>query len=319
MKRLLGVDIGGTGIKMGAVEVEDRPRIVEHDLMEGHAERSPTEVFPELAEHLRNLVHKAGWNAVDGVGIGSAGLIRRETGEIVYSPNLSGWTGAPLRSLLAESMPGTVVVVDNDVNAFALAEWWWGAGRGALDAVFLTVGTGIGGALVADGRLIRGTAGFAGEPGHTTLVLDGIVCPCGNHGCAERYVGHDGIVEAVERHPGFRSDPLLTAVDPLTPKAISEAAEQKSTVALDVMNDAGRALGGLLVSLVNLTNPEVVVIGGGIAQAGSLLLDPARDHLRRHSLVARHAAPRVLPAALGESAGVLGAAALVLALDDTAP
>jgi glucokinase len=205
--------------------------------------------------------------------------------------------------------------MDNDVNAFALAEWWWGAGRGALDAVFLTLGTGIGGALVADGRLLRGTAGFAGEPGHTTLVLDGIVCPCGNHGCAERYVGTEGLVEAAERHPGFRGDPILAAADPLTPKVISEAAEKQSTVALDVMNDAGRALGGLLVSLVNLTNPEVVVIGGGVAQAGPLLLDPARDHLRRHSLVARHSPPRVLPAALGEAAGLLGAAALVLADD----
>jgi glucokinase len=256
----------------------------------------------------------AGWDDVEGVGIGSAGLIRRDSGEIVYSPNLPGWTGAPVRSLLADALPWPVRM-DNDVNAFALAEWWWGAGRGALDAVFLAIGTGIGGALITDGRLLRGSTGFAGEPGHTTLVLDGIVCPCGNHGCAERYIGAEGLVEAAERHPGFRSDPVLAEADPLTPKVLAEAADGRSMVAADVMNDAGRALGGLLVSLVNLTNPEVVVIGGGVAQAGDLILEPARDHLRRHSLVARHSAPRVLPAALGETAGLLGAAALVLADD----
>jgi glucokinase len=314
VKRLLGVDIGGTGIKLGAVQVDGRPRITGQDLIEGHAGRPPAEVLPEVAERLGRLTRDAGWDRADGVGVGSAGLIRRDSGEIAYSPNLPAWTGAPLRSLLAGAL-SLPVAVDNDVNAFALAEWWWGAGQGALDAVFLTIGTGIGGALVADGRLVRGASGFAGEPGHMTLVLDGIPCPCGNHGCAERYVGTDGLVEAARAHPGFRADPALAAADPLTPKIISDAAKQESAVARDVLSDAGRALGGLLVSLVNLTNPEVIVVGGGVSQAGPLLLDPARDHLRRYSLVARHSAPRVLPAALGEPAGLLGAAALVLAGD----
>jgi glucokinase len=203
------------------------------------------------------------------------------------------------------------VRVDNDVNAFALAEWLWGAGERSRDAVFLTVGTGIGGAIIAGGRLLRGSSGFAGELGHSTLVLGGIECPCGNHGCAERYVGSKGIMDAARRHPDFAEDSLLRDED-LTPRALSLAADQGSKVGREVLAEAGRALGGLLVSLINTLNPERVVIGGGVAQAGTLLLDPARDHLTRHSLVARHSPPEILAAALGEQAGLLGAAALLL-------
>jgi glucokinase len=207
---------------------------------------------------------------------------------------------------------GLPVRVDNDVNAFALAEWRWGAGEQKSNVVFLTLGTGIGGAVIADGRLIRGSGGFAAEPGHATLVLEGIPCPCGNRGCAERYVGSRAIVDAALAHPGYGADPQLGAMVTLSPETIAEAARQGSAVAGEVFESAGVALGGLLVTLVNIFNPDSVVIGGGVAQAGDLLLDPARKHVARCSLVARYAPPAILSAALGEPAGVLGAAALFL-------
>jgi glucokinase len=310
-RRLLGVDVGGTGIKLGAVEVDTDARLVAHDHWEGHAPDPPARTLAEVAERLHRLVTRAGWDAAEGIGMGVAGLVHREAGTVVTSPNLPTWQDAPVREILRQAT-GLPVRFDNDANAFALGEWMWGAGGRVPHSLFLTLGTGVGGACIADGRLLRGATGFAGEPGHATLVLDGIPCPCGNQGCAERYLGNKDLVRAARRHEGFGEDARLVGADPLTPRALAEAAQAGSGVAREVFEGAGRALGGLLVTLVNVFNPERVVIGGGVAQAGPLLLDPARDHLARHSLVARRALPDILPAALGTEAGLLGAASLLL-------
>jgi glucokinase len=256
-------------------------------------------------------VEEAGWEKAEGIGMGVAGLVRGREGRVVTSPNLPRWEDAPARDLLQDAA-GLPVRLDNDANAFALGEYRWGAGNRSPDSVYLTLGTGVGGAVISGGRLIRGAEGFAGEPGHLTLHLDGIPCPCGNQGCAERYLGNHDLVRAAREHDGFAGDRRLAQADPLTARKLAEAAEAGSEVARDVFEAAGRALGGLLVTLVNLYNPERVVIGGGVAQAGSLLFEPARAFLVARSLVARRAAPEVLPASLGTEAGLLGAAALHL-------
>jgi glucokinase len=307
----LAVDIGGTSIKLGAVEVGGTHRVLNRAAIAGHATRDPDAVLDEMAKALTALADEAGWSKPDGVGVGSAGLINSREGVIEFSPNLPAWTGFALGPGLRRRLD-LPVHVDNDVNVFTLAEWMWGAGGRLPNVVFLTLGTGIGGGIVADGRLLRGADGFAGEPGHVTLDMAGFDCACGNRGCAERYVGNKDIVAATRRHPGFGKDDRLRQADPLTPEIVSEAAAAGSKVAAEVMRDAGRALGALLVTLVNLLNPERVVIGGGVAQAGPLILDPAREHLLRHSLVARHAPPEILAAGLGTEAGLLGAAALLL-------
>ncbi len=310
-RRVLGVDIGGTGIKLGAVEIDGEASVRAQDVIHGHATRDPDGVLGEVADKLRTLTEKAGWEKAEGVGVGCAGLIERENGVVRFSPNLPTWAGLKLGKGLSDrlSLP---VRVDNDVNTFTLAEWRWGAGEREPHVVFLTLGTGVGGGFIVDGKLLRGADGFAGEPGHATLVLGGIECPCGNRGCAERYLGNKDIVRDARRYPGFDQDPLLSGADPLTPEVLSEAANRGSQVARGVMDNVGHALGGLLVSLVNIFNPRRVVIGGGVAQAGELILEPARRHLAAHSLVARQAGPLVLPAALGTAAGLMGSAALLL-------
>ena len=308
--RVFGVDVGGTGIKMGAILATDPPRVLDTDLLLQEVDRPVGKTVAMVASRLKDLARSVGWDKADGIGIGSAGLIESARGRIAFSPNLPAWAGAALGDLFSREL-NLPARVDNDVNAFALAEWRWGAGERASDVVFLTIGTGVGGAFVSDGHLLRGATGFAGEPGHMTLVMDGIPCPCGNRGCAERYVGSQGIMDAARHHPDFGQDPL-SELDPVTPEDLSRAAREGSRVAREVLTATGEKLGAILVSLVNVFNPERVILGGGIVQAGALLLDPARNHLMKRSLVARHAPPKVLPAALGEHAGVLGAAAVIL-------
>ncbi len=310
-RRIFGVDVGGTGIKLGAVEIDQTARLAASDEIHNHAERDREAVLDEVAEKLRALLGRAGWEKAEGVGAGCAGLVNRDEGLVQFSPNLPRWENFALGDALSDRL-GLPARVDNDVNTFSLAEWRWGAGERLPHVLFLTLGTGIGGGFIVDGELVRGADGFAGEPGHTTLVLDGIECTCGNRGCAERYVGNKDIVKAARRHPGFARDALLSGADPLTPEVLTEAAHQGSRVAREVMENVGHALGGLLVTLVNIFNPRRVVIGGGVAQAGALLFDPAREHLMRRSLVARQSPPEILPAGLGTDAGLLGSAALLL-------
>jgi len=313
-RRVVGIDIGGTAIKLGAVELGvdaagDEPRIVHSTSYEGHTIDPLPERIDRMTRAIRAVETAAGWDAADAVGVGIAGLVDQELGGPAASPNLESWTGWPLRRELARAT-GQRVRVENDATAFALAEWLWGEGRGADDALFLTLGTGIGGGLVSGGRILRGSRGFAGEPGHMTLDPGGARCACGNQGCAETVVGRDAVIRRAREHPGFAADPLLGDKGDLTPRDLHEAATRGSVVARDVWRETGEALGRLLVSLVNLLDPERIVVGGGLAQAGELLLEPAGELLAKRSMVGRRTRPRLVPARFGTEAGLLGAAGL---------
>lgn len=313
-RRLFGIDVGGSSVKLGAVEITDIPRIAAQEVFHAH-DRTPADpVFAELAGRVRAIARDLGWGTVDGVGLGVPGLVHHARRELIAAPNLASWNGLAVGALFEKHVP-CAVRVDNDANAFALAEWLWGAGRGASDAVFLTLGTGIGGGVVAGGHMLRGVPGFASEPGHMIIERDGVPCKCGSRGCAERYVGIEALVGYAERHPRRADDPFLDGAIELTPKRLFEAAEAGSEVAREVWAEAGRALGVLLANLTNLLNPERIVIGGGIGQAGEWILGPARAVLGERSVVARHAPPAVVPAALGADAGLLGAAGLFVEPD----
>jgi glucokinase len=205
--------------------------------------------------------------------------------------------------------------VDNDVNMMALAELRHGAARGARNVCCITVGTGIGGGLIIEGALYRGRAMSAGELGHIQVEPEGIPCGCGNRGCLERYVGRDGLLR-LARLAMKGKQGSLRRWEPLTPISLAEAARTGHPVAREVWERAGRYLGLALVGVVNLLNPDIIVIGGGIARAGRLLLDPARRIVRERALriAARHV--RVVRSTLGADAGIIGAASEVLALAD---
>lgn len=287
----IGIDIGGTGIKYGLVDA-DGALLVREEIATP-VECEPGEFVAQLAAALNAL---PGGARAHRIGVGCAGLVDTRRGWVRTSPNLPRWRDVPLAELMKAACSRPVALL-NDADGFALAEARVGAGRGASPVVALTIGTGVGGAVVADGRLFGGAHGFAGEIGHVTIDRHGPVCGCGNRGCLELYVGRRAIVMA-----------YAGADATVTPQQIAAAAMQGEEAALRAFRTVGEALGVGLVTLTNLFDPARIVIGGGIAQAGELLFGPARDVLRAQAMSPAEHLPDLRPAALGVNAGLIGAA-----------
>ncbi|MCK4412144.1 MAG: ROK family protein [Candidatus Eisenbacteria sp.] len=303
----LGIDIGGTAIKAGLLTREGE--LVAETEFPTPVALPPAKAIDGLARDLGRFV--AG-RSVAAVGIGCAGLVSSREGVVHLSPNLPRWRDAPLGPLIAGKL-GLPVFVLNDANAFALAEARAGAGRGASPVVALTLGTGVGGALVIGGRLASGFHGFGGEVGHMSIDRNGPPCPCGNRGCLELFVGRRGLMADFFDQVAWRSgEPAYDSVggdrDALTPKMLCAAAQRGDPAARLAFARAGEALGIGLVNLSNLLDPERFVIGGGIAQAGELLLGSARAILRERAIIGPERVASLRAAALGLGAGVIGAA-----------
>lgn len=294
----LGIDIGGTFAKI--VLADRRMKIVARGTVPCDPRRPWREALGRIAAEASAL--RAARRVV-GIGVGCAGCIDAVRGVVQFSPNLPRWKGAPLAEFLVARL-GVPCILDNDVNMMALGEARDGAARGARNVCCVTIGTGVGGGLILDGRLYRGPSMTAGELGHIPVVPGGIRCPCGSRGCLERYVGRDGIVRLARREmPGARA-----RGDVLTPASVAAAARRGDPGAKRVWEEAGRLLGLGLVGLVNLLNPDVIVVGGGISGAGRLLLGPARRVVRETALSIPAHHVRIVRAAFGPDSGALGAA-----------
>lgn len=257
---------------------------------------------------------------VAGVGVGCGGPMRWPEG--VVSPlNIPGWRDFPLRAALVRRFPGVPVHVHNDAVCLAIAEHWRGAGRGSADMLGMVVSTGVGGGLILGGRLVHGAGGNAGHIGHVVVEPDGPLCGCGGRGC----------LEAIARGPGLAAWAMRQGWIPGAAGAVRPASSLEATaasgrqlaldaaagdeIALAAMRRAGRALGLAVASAVNLCDLALVTVGGGLSQAGPLLFDPLEATLRDHTRLEFARRVRVVPAALGQDAGLVGAAALVLAAD----
>jgi predicted NBD/HSP70 family sugar kinase len=251
---------------------------------------------------VRELMHDVGVteDRVTGVGMGVPGPLRRDSGEIGDSAILPGWFGQQPGALMSEEL-GRTVRVENDANLGALAEIVWGAGRGCTELVYVKVATGVGAGLVLNGRLYEGHAGTAGEIGHVTVDERGPICRCGNRGCLEVFAGADAVLEPLRRRHGRE----------LRLRDVVRLAEDGDLGCQRVVAGAGRALGLSIAGILNLLAPERVVVGGELAAAGDLLLDPLRAVVRRAAIASLRETP-VLMGVLGERAEVLGAVALVL-------
>ena len=305
----LGIDIGGTSAKI--VLADRGMKVAARGAVPCDPRRPWREALGRIAAEASAL---RGARRVVGIGVGCAGCVDAVRGVVQFSPNLPRWKRVPLAEFLAARL-GVPCVLDNDVNMMALGELRHGAARGARNVCCVTIGTGVGGGLILDGRLYRGASMSAGELGHIPVEPEGIRCPCGSRGCLERYVGSEGIMRLARRAmPGARARGCV-----LTPAIVADAARCGDPGARRVWEEAGRRLGLGLVGLVNLLNPDVIVVGGGISGAGRFLLGPARRVVRERALPipARHV--RIVRSALGPDAGALGAAGEAFAAAGAAP
>jgi glucokinase len=306
----IGVDLGGTKMAVGVVS--EGP-VVRHRSTERSLGLTSDQLLDELESELREAL--AARPGAASIGLGIPCTIDRESGVAISAVNLP-IVDMPIRDLVSERI-GLPVHVDNDGNVAALAEHRWGAARGATNAVLLTIGTGIGGGLILNRQVYRGTTGAGAELGHIVIDEDGPRCQgnCPNHGCVEAVasgtaLGREARV-AAEAHPDSAIGRLLAAGQTVDGRATTTAAIAGDEVSRDVVALIGRRIGVALSGLANVFEPDVIVIGGGVMAAGELLLEPARDELRARALPPMNQT-RVVAAELGPEAGMIGAATMAL-------
>ncbi|GLW62107.1 sugar kinase [Actinomadura rubrobrunea] len=303
---VLAVDIGGT--KIAAAVVDGDGRIVADRRTPTLAQESPEVLWKALADLLDAVHADAGAPPLAGVGVGCVGPMTWPDGEV--SPlNVPAWRRFPLRRRLRERYPGLPVRVHNDAVCVAVGEHWRGAGRGRDNVLGMVVSTGVGGGLVLGGRLVDGASGNAGHVGHIVVEPDGPPCPCGGRGCLEAVASGPSLVRWA-RERGWRpDDPDATSAD------LAADARAGHRVAAAALRRAGRAVGVALASAVHLCDLDTAVIGGGVSQVGAPLFDAAGETLDAHARMDFARRLRVVPTALGQASGLIGAAALVLAGD----
>ena len=314
MRYVLGVDIGGTNLVVGAV-AEDGSEIVGLVSEPTLVERGADAVLGRIAKLARTTIATAGGKEIAGVGIGAPGPLDTAHGVVLLSPNL-GWTNFPLRDRLTDTL-GLPATLDNDANCAIFGEWWRGAARGADYVVGLTIGTGIGGGIVLGGRIYHGASDIAGEIGHMTIDSTGRRCKCGNYGCLEAYASGPAIaaraIEGIEAGADT-SLPRYVAGDlsRVTAQVIYEAAHDGDEFAREVVRDTAKVLGAGVANIINIFNPQVVVICGGVTLAGDQLFVPLRSEVQRRAFKPASAACRIVPGELTGTAGVYGAAAVFM-------
>jgi glucokinase len=316
---IIGVDLGGTNIVVGAMSADGRHH---------HAMRSiPTSAeagADGVADRIVGLIEEVIESTIEetqaarrdflGVGIGAPGPFDREKGVIVFAPNL-GWRNYPLRDRVSGrlNLPATL---DNDANCATVGEWWQGAARGGTNVIGMTIGTGIGGGLILDGKLFHGASDVAGEIGHTTIDLNGRHCKCGNYGCLEAYASGPAIAtrarEVLVREESASLLPSMVdgRLDSITAETVYKAAQAGDAVANEIVRDTARYLGAGIANLLNIINADVVVVAGGVTQAGDALFTPLRAEVRRRAFRPAVDASRIVPGELPGTAGVVGAVAV---------
>jgi glucokinase len=306
----VGVDIGGTKIAAGVVDDVGT-------ILDEATEPTPATDPKALATAVAGLVDRLrGTHEVEAVGIGAAGFVDAKRATVLFAPNIN-WTDEPLAGEVGAQV-GLPVVVENDANAAAWAEFQFGAGKDVDDLLMVAIGTGIGGGYVTENRLYRGAFGVAGEVGHLRVVPGGIRCGCGRYGCWEQYASGRALVrEAKDRIATELPETATLAAaarrddEGLTGQLVTALAQAGDPLAQELLADVGRWLGAGIASLVTVLDPAVVVLGGGVTEAGDLLLKPARRAFARTLPAAAHRPqPLLRPTSLGNRAGLIGAADL---------
>jgi glucokinase len=315
---VLGIDIGGTNLVVGSV-AEDGSALVALGSEPTHAEAGQSDVLDRLITLAKKTIEQTRREVpgaeIIGIGVGAPGPLDTKSGIVLLTPNL-GWVNLPLRRIIHErlSLPAAL---DNDANCAVLGEWWMGAARGTKIAIGITIGTGIGGGLIIDGKLFHGASDCAGEIGHTSIDTEGRHCKCGNYGCLEAYASGPNIaLRACEEIQAGAVSRLASYVGgdlrKITAQTVYQAAHDGDDLALEVVNDTAKFLGAAIANLVNVFNPEAVVICGGVTLAGDHLFVPLRREVARRAFKPAVSVCRIVPCELTGTAGVYGAAKVFL-------
>lgn len=317
-KWIVGVDLGGTNIVVGLLPIEGG-EVVGLRSMPTEATRGAKFVVDRIIEMIEGAIaemldaYGGRRDDIAGVGIGSPGPLDRKTGTVINTPNL-GWRNFPLRDLIANAvnLPATL---DNDANCATYGEWWLGAGRGVESLIGFTLGTGIGGGIVLGGRIYHGCSDVAGELGHMTIDSTGRRCKCGNYGCLEAYASGPAIalraIEGIEAGAEtVLSEMVQDRLDQITAATVYEAAAQDDVYANEVIKDTAKFLGAGVANIINILNPEMVVIAGGVTRAGEHLFGPLRAEVRLRAFRTAEEHCRIVPGELPGTAGVVGAVAV---------
>ena len=309
---VVAIDIGGTKIACGIISPQYQVLAKEYHLT--LADEGVEPVIGRIVSAIEQIIVPRGiaLSQLHAISIGAAGAIDSERGLVTFSPNLPGWHNIPLRDIVIERL-GIKTWLINDTNAAALAEHYLGVGQGVNNLIYLTLGTGIGGAIILDNKLYKGASGSAGEIGHMTIDVNGLRCKCGNIGCWETLASGTAVArEAIARIRNGEGSSLTEMVagriENITAEKVAMAASEGDSLALGVINKVATYLGVGLVNLVNIFNPEVIVVGGGMAKMGDLLLDPARQVVTDRAFPVAAKAVRIVTTQLGDDAGMLGAA-----------
>jgi glucokinase len=314
MKRYIGCDLGGTNLRAALVNVETGEVLFQQSVptlaREGH-----DAVMGRMADLFLNMIEAAGLKREDvgGIGIGVPGVLDLEKGETLFLPNLPGtWPHVPLRDVL-QQRTGLPVALLNDVRSITFGEWRFGAGQGVDTVAVLAIGTGIGGGLVINGQLHLGIGGTAGELGHMVIDFNGPRCGCGNYGCLEAFASGPAIaamgMKAVAQGLTTRIGELCGYdLNAITPALIAEAARQGDEIACEIYQQAGFYLGVAASSLCASVSPRRIIVTGGVANAGRLLLEPMEKTMRQRVHIMPVEQVEIVTGLLGDHAGVIGAA-----------
>jgi glucokinase len=314
---IIGVDLGGTNIVCGAMP-EDGSREIAMRSQPTYAEQGVDTVVDRIVQMIEDVISVTGAETGAtrddflGVGVGAPGPLDRERGVVIVAPNL-GWRDFPLRDAIADRV-GLPATLDNDANCATVGEWWVGAAKGGRNVVGLTIGTGIGGGLILDGKLYHGSSDVAGEIGHTTIDSTGRRCKCGNYGCLEAYTSGPAIAERAREALAGDLNSMLPGMvqgrlERITAQTVYDASRLGDVIAREVVRDTARFLGAGIANLLNIFNPDVVVVAGGVTAAGDALFEPLRAEVRRRAFKPAVEACRIVPGSLPGSAGVVGAVA----------
>jgi glucokinase len=312
-RNFIGVDLGGTNLR--ASVVDEDAQILASVKMDTNAQEGPPAVIGRIVDVARQAVSAAGLAMKDiaACGIGSPGPLNAATGILIYTANMPGWDNTPVATPVGDAL-GVTTFLENDANSAAWGEFWCGAGRGSSEMAIFTLGTGVGGSVIINGKLHRGSDQMAGHVGHVIVVPDGKPCGCGGLGCLEQYCSATAVARDAREATLCGVDTGLSglAADDITARAVAEAAAAGSVYCRDLLARTGRMLGMCMASIVNVIDPQVIVAYGGMASAGDLLLASCRDAVRRFSIRPASENVRVVTAELGGDAGVIGAAGLAM-------